>query len=76
MGGQRKDFSVGFVGAIIIPEGFELFSYTLNDSHSHAVGAIKKAVRETRFVGALFRVLVFKRSLFDYFQGKREMHEK
>ena len=64
-GGQKVFVFFGFGGVNIIPEGFELFSYTLNDSHSHAAGTIKKAVSETRKAGTLFVVLVFKRSLFD-----------
>lgn len=75
-GGQETFCCRGFGGANNLPGDFQTFSYTLNGSHSHTVGATKKGGVQNRFVGALFRVLVFKRALFVHFQGKREMHEK
>ena len=76
-GGAQETFCCrGFGGANNLPGDFQTFSCTLNGSHSHTVGATKKGGVQNRFVGALFRVLVFKRALFVHFQGKREMHEK
>ena len=68
-GAQKTLIFLGFGGVNNLPGDFQTFSYTLNISHSNTAGTMFSGGVQNRFVGALFRVLVFIRALFVHFQG-------